>query len=95
VKHVLVKSLAGGTCRIVNLWPGRDYVFYPVQVRDLENQKTVDSKIKGYQIEFKTKPGHTYVVERPEKPLESFSETILMTPEMQRLGLGKFHVWKG
>ena len=95
VKYVLVKSLAGGTCRIVNPWPGRDYVFYPVQVRDLENQKTVDSKIKGYQIEFKTKPGHTYVVERPEKPLESFSETILMTPEMQRLGLGKFHVWKG
>ena len=66
VKYVLVKSLAGDTCRIVNPWPGRDYVFYPVQVRDLENQKTVDSKIKGYQIEFENEPGHTYVVERPE-----------------------------
>jgi len=93
--YVNAQNHANDTCRIVNLWPGRDYVFYPVQVRDLENQKTVDPKIKGYQIEFGNEPGHTYAVERPEKPLESFSETILMTPEMQRLGLGKFHVWKG
>jgi alpha-L-fucosidase 2 len=96
VKYVIIESLAGGICRIINPFPGSDLLGMRVgvRVRDLNTGKTIDFKVQGNMLLFETEPEHAYVVERPEKPLESFKETTLTPPEGPRLGIGRFHFWR-
>jgi hypothetical protein len=95
VKYVLIESLSGGVCRLINPWPGRD-VMRGIGIRDLETKKTIAQRsTTDLIIEFMTEAGHTYTVEKPEQPLESHAKITLPPPDAPRLGIGRFHCRKG
>lgn len=64
--YVLIRSLAGNTCRFSNCF-GEG-----VRVRDLETGATVEILSENDCIVFETKARHEYVIENSERPLESF-----------------------
>ena len=71
IPYVLIQSLVGNDCKLVQCFGASANV----QIRDLSSGKIVLKKNVSEDeiLDFKTKTGHIYVLERREHPLESIS----------------------
>jgi hypothetical protein len=59
VGPILIKSLAGRTCRVHNPWPAQE-----VAIIDLTTPQEVERKQRQSLVEFSTQVGHTYRLQR-------------------------------
>ena len=71
VKYIVIESLAGQPCAVVNPWPGREAV-----VLGLDNGET-PVKSADKLLEFGTIKGASYSVTRADAPLDSFPRATL------------------
>ncbi len=69
VAYALIRSLAGGVCRVLDPF-GSD-----TRVRDLETGQTVPFDKEDDVVSFLTQKAHEYAIERASRPLESFPMT--------------------
>ncbi|MBL4879819.1 MAG: hypothetical protein JKX82_00710 [Oleispira sp.] len=67
VKYVAIKSLKGQPCSVVNPWNGKK-----VRVRLVDSTKDILKSTDANELNFKTEPGETYIIERIEKPISSY-----------------------
>ena len=68
VKYIVVKSLKGQNCRVVNPWDdGQE-----VRVRQVGSTKNLFKKTEVNELTFKTEAGKTYIIDRVNKPVSSF-----------------------
>jgi len=65
VSYLAITSEAGRLCNLMRPWDG------PVRVRRLDTMETVTVAEKDGTLSFPTAAGTTYVVDRPEEPLEA------------------------
>jgi len=72
VKYILVSSLKGQECTVINPWPDEE-----VNVRDIKTGQIIQRSMHKKSITFETTQDHTYAVERSRKPLETFPKITL------------------
>ena len=68
VKYIVIKSMKGQTCRLVNPWEGGGKVC----VRAVSTDQLVLKKSNAAELTFNTEPGELYIVERLSRPVSSF-----------------------
>ena len=59
----MIKSLKGGPCNVVNPWKEKT-----IKVKDLTKGKKIKVLLRQNELEFNTKEGHSYILERKCTP---------------------------
>lgn len=65
IAYAIIRSLVGNVCRV-------QCPFESARVRDLETDETVGFTVENGNLVFETVRAHEYVIERVDRPLESF-----------------------
>lgn len=71
ISYLAITSEAGSPCRLVRPWDVQ------VWVRRLDSMEKVTLAEKDGLLEFSTAAGETYVVDRPDEPLEAQPVTVI------------------
>ena len=76
ILYVAVESKGGKTCVVINPWESGE----PVRVRDLTEEEAVCCG-ECDEIEFGTRKGHVYLLERVARPISGFEHKTIAGEE--------------